>query len=284
MSTRREFLRSIPTLSIGFVLPVISEKTQAQQPGLNREVGIQLWTLRDALKEDLTGTLEALKEAGYSGIEAFGFDGAFYGHSAIEFNSICAGIGLRIYSSHTAITFGNARYIAEKGAEAGLGYLVLPSMMGRAQNTADDYRKTAYEMNQIGEVCKKFNICFGYHNHDFEFKPIDGLLPYDILLHETDPSLVSFQLDIYWVIKAGADPIHYFKKHPGRFRTWHIKDMGRDGESCIIGNGKIDFKNLLAYAGEAGLDRIFVEQEHYSEGLPLYCAEQSLRYIQSNLF
>jgi sugar phosphate isomerase/epimerase len=100
---------------------------------------------------------------------------------------------------------------------------------------------------------------------------------------ETDPKLVSFEMDIFWVVKGGQDPLHYFKNHPGRFQTWHIKDMGNDGDSCIIGNGKINFKDLLKQSKKAGLKRFFVEQEQYAEGTPIYCAEQSCKYIQKHL-
>jgi sugar phosphate isomerase/epimerase len=112
---------------------------------------------------------------------------------------------------------------------------------------------------------------------------MEGKLPYDILLAETDPALVTFQMDIFWVLKGGQDPLQYFENHPGRFHTWHIKDMGNDGESCIVGNGKIKFKDLLAQSKKAGLKRIFVEQEQYSEGTPIYCVEQSYKYIQKHL-
>jgi sugar phosphate isomerase/epimerase len=249
-----------------------------------KETGIQLWTLRDNIAIDLIGTIEALAKIGYTSIEAFGFDGSFYGQPAREFRTFCNNLGIAIHSTHTGITAENATEYSEKALEAGLEYLVLPSMMGRPEGTIDDFKRLTAEMNQIGESCNKKGIRFGYHNHGFEFKAKDGVIPYDILLKETDPALVSFQLDIYWIKKAGQDPLHYFKEHPGRFQTWHVKDMGNDGDSCIVGNGNIDFKKLMRHAKSAGLNRIFVEQEAYSEGSPLFCAGQSFKYIQSHLF
>jgi sugar phosphate isomerase/epimerase len=138
-------------------------------------------------------------------------------------------------------------------------------------------------MNQIGEITKKAGITFGYHNHNFEFQLMEGKLPYDILLAETDPGLVTFQMDIFWVIKGGQKSEQYFENHPGRFQLWHIKDMGNDGESCIVGNGRIGFRDLMKLSKKAGLKRIIYEQESYSEGTPLFCAEQSYKYIQKHL-
>jgi sugar phosphate isomerase/epimerase len=281
MKTRREFLQSLSLVSGGIL--VSSSLSAAGRSALKKEAGIQLWTLRDTIGTDLNGTLTALSKLGYTSIEAYGFDGSFYSRPAAEFRDFCAGLGISIHSSHTGITASNAASYAEKAAIAGLEFLVLPSMMGRPESTLDDFRRLAEEMNQIGKICLEHGIRFGYHNHGFEFKPIDGQLPYDILLSNTDPKLVSFQLDIFWIKKGGQNPTDYFEKHPGRFSTWHIKDMGRDGESCIVGNGNIDFKSLLKQAKTAGLERIFVEQEAYSEGSPIYCAGQSLKYIQSHL-
>ncbi len=284
MNTRRGFLRSISLAGAGLITQAFSNDALARELKPTEEIGIQLWTLRNLVQEDLSSTLKAVSNLGYTGIEAFGFDGNFFGQTPKAFKTLCDDVELKIYSTHTPITAENAAFYAESAAEAGLEYLILPSMMGRNETTTDDFKKTAREMNCIGKICRRFDIRFGYHNHEFEFKPIDGQLPYDILLMNTDPELVGFQMDIYWIIKAGFEPTEYFIKHPQRFRTWHIKDMGNDGESCIAGNGKIDFKSLMRRAETAGLHRMIVEQEHFSEGSPLFCAEHSLRYIQSNLF
>lgn len=283
MPSRRNFLRSLPLVSGTLAFGMASACNTAEKKPKN-QVGIQLWTLRDDVKKNLNGTLESLAEMGYNSIEAFGFDGMFYGQNPGDFSKFCAGLGLKLDSSHTGITAENADHYAEKAAEAGLSYLILPSMMGRPEGSLDDFRRVAEEMNLIGASCKKHGIKFGYHNHDFEFRALEDELPYDILLRGTDPDLVSFQLDIYWMVKAGKDPLKYFEEHSGRFKTWHIKDKGNDGQSCIIGNGIIDFKALLKQSKTAGLEYIFVEQEQYAEGTPLYCAEQSLNYIRNHFF
>lgn len=283
MKTRRDFLRLLSLTGAGLMVHNMTQCNFSDGSQKNNGLGIQLWTLRDLIKENLHQTLEKIGKIGYTSIEAYGFDGNFYGIPAKEFRKLCSGFGLAVHSSHTAINEQNAAAFAGQAAEAGLEYLVLPSMMGRPEATPDDFRRTAEEMNRIGKVCKGFGIRFAYHNHDFEFRTMDSQLPYDILMTETEPELVYFQPDIYWFHKADCDPIQYFQSHPGRFPVWHLKDLSPDGASCTIGNGIIDFKTLMTHAGEAGLNRIFVEQEHYSEGDPLYCADQSFRYIQSNL-
>jgi sugar phosphate isomerase/epimerase len=282
LSTRRGFLRVISTVSAGLFLPWAS-KSATPAGSEKKKLAIQLWSLRDVLKDDLRGVLNEVSRIGFSGIEPYGFDGKFYGIEAGEFRKICAGLNLEIYSTHTGITAENATFYAEKAVEAGLKYLVLPSFVGRPRATVADYQKLAEEMNHIGETCSKFNLRFGYHNHDFEFKTLDGILLYEILLKETEPDLVMFQPDTYFFAKAGLNPVDFFDRYPGRFLTWHVKDLNNDGESCIIGNGNIDFKNILLSAEKAGLELIIYEQEHCSEGSPLYCAEKSFNYIHSHL-
>ncbi len=282
MATRRDFLKNITLVSGVMATSSLQAEGKAVK-SKKMKTGIQLWTVRDVINTDLSGTLTNLSKFGYNSLEPYGFDGNFYGKSVGEFRKMCNGLGMDITSTHTSITAANASEYTAKAAEAGLEFLILPSFSGRPDKTLDDYKKVALEMNQIGEITRKAGISFGYHNHNHEFHAIDGKLPYDVLLAETDPTLVSFEMDIFWFIKGGQDPLTYFEKHPGRFNTWHIKDMGNDGESCIIGNGKINFRDLLKHSKKAGLKRIFVEQEQYSEGTPIYCAEQSCKYIQKHL-
>ena len=282
MSTRRNFLKSI-TLVSGVLATSSLQAESMPGKGKKMKTGIQLWTVRDVIDKDLTGTLSALSKIGYTSLEPYGFDGNFYNHSAKEFRKMCNDLGMDITSTHSGITAANAKEYTEKAAEAGLQYLVLPSFSGRPEKTLDDFKKVAHEMNQIGEITKKAGIAFGYHNHNYEFQLLEGKLPYDTLLAETDPGLVTFEMDIFWVVKGGQDPLKYFTKHPGRFKLWHVKDMGNDGESCIIGNGHIKFQDLLKQAKKAGLKEIVYEQEQYSEGTSIYCAEQSYKYIQKHL-
>jgi len=281
MTTRRDFLKNL-TL-IGAVAASSSPATALPPAGKKFKPAIQLYSVRDAVAIDLRGTLQKLSEIGFTQLEPYGFNGQFFSIEAREFRKICEDLGMKIVSTHCGITAENAAEYAGKAAEAGLKYIILPSFYGRPENSLDDFKKAAEEMNRIGEITKKTGLSFGYHNHDFEFRAKEGKLPYDLLLAETDPELVSFQMDLFWVIRGGQDPMAYFENHPGRFSTWHIKDMGNDGETCIIGNGRIPFKKLLKKASDAGLQEIVYEQEQYSEGTSLYCAGESLKYIKKHL-
>jgi sugar phosphate isomerase/epimerase len=282
MATRRDFLKNITLVSGVLATTPLLAGSEAAKPK-KMKTGIQLWSVRDVIDKDLTGTLTALSKIGYNSLEPYGFDGSFYKTPAKEFRKMCEDLGMVITSTHCGITVENALLYTEKAAEAGLEYLILPSFGGRPEKTLDDFKKVAHEINQIGEITKKSGIKFGYHNHNVEFKTIEGKLPYDILLAETDPALVTFEMDIFWVVKGGQDPLQYFEKHHGRFQLWHVKDMGNDGESCIVGNGHIRFQDLMKHSKKAGLKRIVYEQEQYSEGTPLFCAEQSYKYIQKYL-
>jgi sugar phosphate isomerase/epimerase len=282
LHSRRDFLKTVSLMSTGVILPLTGKEAAASGMA-SKKLAIQLWSLRDMLKDDLQGVLAEVSRVGFTGIEPYGFDGKFYGIKAEEFRKICADLNLEIYSTHTGITAENAAYYAEKAVVAGMQYLVLPSFAGRPRETAADYQRLAAEMNQIGATCSEFGLRLGYHNHGFEFQMADGRLLYEILLKDTDAELVFFQPDTFFFARAGLNPVDFFNKYPGRFLTWHVKDLNNDGDSCIIGNGAIDFQNIFLSAEKAGLELVIYEQEQCSEGSPVFCAEQSLRYIHTHL-
>lgn len=284
MTTRREFFQSLKLLSLGLFLPGFPGRPSGEDRAKEKkELGAQLWSVRDVINTNLNGTLEALSRMGFSGIEPYGFDGNFYGVPARDFKNLCDSLDLKIYGTHTGITMENARTYAETAADIGMGFLVLPSFGGRPTNSINDFKATADEMNRIGEVCKEFGVRFAYHNHDFELRKIGEVLPYDILLQETEAGLVSFQADTYFFAKMGLDPIPFFERNPGRFSMLHVKDLDFSGQSCIIGNGIIDFKTVVAASRKAGVELLIYEQEECSGGTSLHCAEQSLRYIHTHL-
>jgi sugar phosphate isomerase/epimerase len=282
LHSRRDFLKTVSLMSTGVILPFAGKKAAASGMG-KKKLAIQLWSLRDVLKDDLQGVLAEVSRVGFTGIEPYGFDGKFYGFKAEEFRKICADLNLEIYSTHTGINAENAAYYAEKAVVAGMQHLVLPSFAGRPRETVADYQRLAEEMNRIGATCSEFGLRLGYHNHDFEFRMADGEMLYEILLKETNPELVFFQPDTYFFAKAGLNPVDFFNKYPGRFLTWHVKDLANDGDSSIIGNGSIDFQHIFLSAEKAGLELVIYEQEQCSEGSPIFCAEQSLRYIHTHL-
>ena len=245
-------------------------------------IGIQLYSLRNTVTTDTLDTLVKLSQIGYNSIEAYGFDGEFFGYAAKKFRTVVEDLGMKLTSTHTGITLDNAPLYAEEAAIAGLEFLILPSFMGRPDKSRDDFKRMAEEMNRIGEIVNQAGLRFGYHNHDFEFVTSEEGLLYDILLDETDPELVSFQLDIFWMVKGGQDPLKYFERYPGRFETWHVKDMAEDGKSTIVGKGSIDYQKIFDQAELSGLKRFFVEQEQYKK-LPIEDVAESYMYIKGNL-
>ncbi|MFO8128961.1 MAG: sugar phosphate isomerase/epimerase [Bacteroidales bacterium] len=278
MKTRREFIRSLSLLTVSAM--ALRAFPISMAPG--RMIGLQLWTLRNAIQEHTMETLKQVGRIGYDHIEPYGFDGEFYGYPAKAFRKITEDLGMKLTSTHTGITLSNADLHIEQAVEAGLEYLVLPTPGDRKMEDPDDVKIFAEEMNRIGEKVQKAGMKLGYHNHSFEFQPMDGEIPFDILLRETIPELVCFQLDIYWMIEGGRDPVRYFQDHPGRFELWHVKDRGGDGKSTTVGNGTIDYADLFHYSGSAGMKYFYVEQESYTMA-PIEAAAKSYAFIRENL-
>jgi sugar phosphate isomerase/epimerase len=164
-----------------------------------------------------------------------------------------------------------------------LKYLVLPSLPGDWGKSLDGYKQAADFFNKTGEKCKKVGIKFGYHNHWGEFKKIDDQIPYDILLKNTDPSLVTFEMDLCWITAGDQKPLDYFAKYPGRFKLWHVKDMSADKKDATIGEGIIDYKPIFAAAKESGMKYFFVEQDDCKTHTPLESAKISHDFLIKNI-
>jgi sugar phosphate isomerase/epimerase len=232
--------------------------------------GLALYTVRDAMK-DARATLEKVAQAGYVNIESAGYEnGKFYNLSPADFKSLLGEMKLKPISAHqSSVTFENVdQQIADLKA-AGFQYFVVPippmglfghdggkmTMKGGAKNLAQI-------LDKLGEKCEAAGLQLLYHNHDFEFvKDAEGIVPIDYLLENCNPKYVNFQMDLYWVTKAGADPVAYFKRYPGRFKIWHVKDMDDQGRFAPVGNGKIDFKRVLDNKKLSGMQYYFVEQD-----------------------
>ncbi|MDE0510130.1 MAG: sugar phosphate isomerase/epimerase [Gammaproteobacteria bacterium] len=226
-------------------------------------VGLQLYTLRNEMAEDFDGTLARVAELGYREMEFAGY----YGRSASEVRQALADNGLVSPASHiqlNAIRENLAQEI-EFAAELGQRFLVVPSLPGD-ERSLDDYRRHAETLNGAGEECSRAGLKMGYHNHGFEFEPTDGQIPYEILLANTDPDLVDMELDLFWIVDAGADPLEYFSAHPGRFSMLHVKDRAADGAMVDVGSGAIDFAGIFAHAETAGFRHYFVEHDNPGNG------------------
>jgi len=244
--------------------------------------GIQLYTVRDDIKKDPMGTLIKISQVGYNNIEAYDFNGKFFDLQPGYFRQIIEGLGMRLTSTHTEINIENADKYIEQAHPSGLEYLVIPSAGGRPLETADDCKRFAEEMNLIGEKCADAGMRLGYHNHNREFKKDVNSILYDVLLEYTDPELVIFQLDIYWIIEAGYDPVQYFRKYPGRFELWHVKDRAASGETTFLGNGTINFREIFNQAESSGLKYFYIEQEQYVE-TPLEDIQKSFAFLKKNI-
>ena len=277
---RRTFITSMAAASaISLISPLRSfSSTKTEQM-----IGIQLYTLRDLVKQDFIGTITALAKIGYNSIEAAGYnDGKFYGYKPSEYKKVLTDLGLAPMSSHSGINPENAKKVAEDTLNAGMSYIILPWISKDKRTSIDTYSKLADDMNLIGEQCNEMGLRFGYHNHAFEFEEIDGKIPYDILLNQTDADKVCMQLDLYWMVYGGHNPLDYFSKYPGRFELWHVKDMANDEkrESTEIGSGTIDFPALFNEKELSGMQYYFVEQEAFTMD-SMKSVEISFNYLKN---
>lgn len=248
---------------------------QAQQ----KSGGLALYTVRDDMAANAKATLTAVSDAGYKNIEAAGYkDGKFYDMSPADFKKLLKELRLNPISTHQAsVTLENADAMIADVKEAGFKYFVIPvppmglfkidretRTMGMTGGTAN----LAEIITTLGKKCEAVGLKLLYHNHDFEFKKdADGIIPIDYLLENTDPKYVNFQMDLYWVTKAGADPVAYFEKYPGRFKIWHVKDMDEEGRFAPVGKGTIDFGRILEKKKLSGMKYYMVEQDMTFDGL-----------------
>ncbi|MFD1467091.1 sugar phosphate isomerase/epimerase family protein [Hymenobacter caeli] len=292
MLSRRSFLASSALLSAGLL---VSPSLLAYN---KRYIGLQLYTVREAMAKDPAGTLAQLAKIGYNSVEGATYTGSqqFYGMTPQAFAALLKQNGLIMPSSHYRLgeEMANGAPVpgtmlhdwdraVDDAAAAGVKYMVCAYLSEAERGTLDHYKYVADQLNKAGERCQKAGLQLCYHNHDFEFKAQNGQLPYDLLL-ATDKKLVQMELDLYWVTKAGHDPLALFKQHPGRFPLWHVKDMDKTLQQAFteVGNGSIDFKKIFAHAKEAGLQYFFVEQDA-TPGSPFDSVTESIDYIKKNL-
>lgn len=284
---RRNFIR---TLAIGAAgLSTSSLWAHAAKP---RTLGIQLYSVRDAVAKDLPGTLERLAKLGYTKLEIYGYDGTFFGRTTAEFKKILSGTGMQVISSHHLAGHGmKAQGTMLNGwdkavddlHELGAKYMACAYLFPE-ERTGAFYEQLPGLLNKSGKRCKSAGIQFAYHNHDFEFEKYGDATLYEYLLKNTDPELMKMELDLYWIVKAGQDPIAWFEKYPGRFPLWHVKDMEKGTKDITeVGNGSIDFDQIFAARKKAGLKEWFVEQDD-SKGDIFKSIEQSHRYLDTKKY
>jgi sugar phosphate isomerase/epimerase len=249
---------------------------------------------------DVPGSLQKVADTGYKYLELASYaDGKFYGYGPVEFKKLVNGLGMEILSSHTqveaaGITLDNAQKMAEDHAKIGVKYCIQPWIVEEARTTIASYQKMAADWNKVGGIMKQHGIQFGYHNHNFEFGPVEGKIPYfDVMLAELDKDLVTMEIDLFWTTKAGRDPIDIFKKYPGRFQLFHMKDMytreapyfttvGED-DFAPVGEGIIDFKAILAAKDIAGMKYMVVEQDLSKNGTPFDDIKTSIVNLKTKI-
>lgn len=279
MDTRRGFIRKSAVVAASVTL-----MPSAAFRKRNPKTGLILYTVRQDMSRDAAGTIEAVSRMGYDWIEAAGYNnGMFHGLSPRDFRKVVMDNGMQLLSSHSSINIENAERVSDAVSEAGIKYLILPSLPGAWSRSTDGFKEAAEFMNRAGEVCRKKGLKFGFHNHSVEFREIDGIVPFDILATETDPELVLFEIDLCWITAAGKNPVDYFRKYPGRFELWHIKDMTPEGRDATLGEGVIDFGPIFAEMKLSGMKYHFIEQDNCVTHTPLESARISREYLIESL-
>ncbi|MFT4565360.1 MAG: sugar phosphate isomerase/epimerase [Saprospiraceae bacterium] len=289
---RRNFLQWAGTVAAGsLVAPQYACKSAAgMSNSKNASIdayGIQLYTLRDIIPNDPKGTLKEISTYGFKQIEGYdGPQGMFWNMGHKGFKSYLDGLGMQMISSHVDIN-KNFEEKAGQAAEIGMKYLICPYI--GPQKSVDAWKNVTDRFNACGEICRKNGIRFAYHNHAYSFKAFSGMIPHDFMMENTDPELVDHEMDIYWVVTGGADPIEYLKKYPNRFRLCHVKDrMKNAGDehsaSCDLGTGIIDYPKILKVAEEMGMKYYILEQERYDNSTPLKSAKAGAAYLDKLVF
>ena len=289
MSTnRRDFLRYGTFVALGLSLPFRGKSSIGESFGnfaAAKPFGIQLWTVKEDMAANAKTTLQKISADGYGQIESFeGAKGMFWGWKNTEFKKYMDDLNMTIISSHCDNTKDFERKAAE-AAEIGMKYLICPYK--GPQKSIDDFKKFADQFNACGKICQKNGIRFAYHNHDYSFKPVNGEVPQVVMMNGTDKDLVDFQMDIYWVVAAGEDPIAWFKKYSGRFKLCHVKDLAKTAtghESVQLGKGTIDFPSIIKFGNSHGLQYHIVEQEAFTGTNPLDSAAADAKYMKAHNF
>ena len=256
--TRRSFLGTVGTSLVATALPRSVHALDIRPP--NR-IGVQLYTVRDAMQHDLAGTLERVAAIGYTDVEFAGY----FGRSPAQIRALVERAGLAAPSSHVAFALLRDDWpdTVHAARDAGHAYITIPWLPDSVRRTRADWSSMAAQLNRAGEVARAAGVRLAYHNQEYDLVPVEGARPLDLLLAGTDPALVAFQLDVYWLFKAGGDPVSYLREHPGRFAMTHLKDSAGPPSHVMrdVGSGMLDFANILAAGADAGVQHHFVEHD-----------------------
>jgi sugar phosphate isomerase/epimerase len=300
--SRRKFIRN-SSLSMAGAMFLPKSVLQNLSFEGGQILGLQLYSVRDDMKNDPSGTLKQLADMGYKNVEHANYiDGKFYGYTPAQFKKLLDGLGLKMPSGHTVMNASDYdkskndftdkwKQTIHDAATVGQHYVISPWLDENLRKSYDDLLGFLDVFNKCGELCKKSGLKFGYHNHDFEFKYyLNGKKIYDIILEKTDPKLVMQQLDIGNMYGAGGRALDIISQHPGRFESMHVKDeikssgkgeMDDEYESTVLGKGIMPVKEIIDLAKKSGgTTEFIIEQESYQGKTPVECAKADLAVMK----
>lgn len=255
------------------------------------KVGVQLYTVRDLMKNDFEGTVAKVAQIGYKEVEFAGY----FGRTAQQVKDVLQKNGLTAPSTHVQYDELDEKFpsVIEFSKTVGMSYIVCPWIPEDLRKSPDIWKQAAEKFNKCGEQTKKAGMQFGYHNHWFEFLPTNGKLPYDQLLKDCDAKLVKMEMDLCWITAAGGDPVKYFERYPGRFPLVHVKDLktkpeitsggaqnyGDTVDLTEVGSGLIDWKRIFSHSEQAGIKHYIVEHDHPKQ--PIESITGSYQYLST---
>jgi len=278
MIDRRDFIKTTSGLALtGFALPYIGCGDSASKMKKLEKIGLQLYTIRSKMKDDFEGSLAKVAEIGYKEVEFAGY----YDRKPEQVAKMLKEFGLEAPSTHVPLDLIKTQLpkLVDDATALGHKYIICPWVDKKQFTTKYDWKTLAETFNKAGEICNMVGLKFGYHNHAFEFEPVEGELPMDILLAETDEERVVFELDLFWIKKGGYKTLDYFEKYPGRFQLCHVKDMAAEQAMVAVGSGTIDFATIFGASGQAGLKHYFVEHDNPDD--PIASISASFKYLQN---
>lgn len=286
---RRTFLQTAVTATAATLLS--SRFGWAAGEHKINKIGVQLYTVRDLMKDDFDGTIAKVAQVGYKEVEFAGY----FGRTAQQVKDVLSKNGLTAPSTHVQYDELDEKFpsVIEFSKTVGMSYIICPWIPEELRKSPDIWKQASDKFNKCGEQTKQAGIQFGYHNHWFEFLPTDGKLPYDQLLKDCDPNLVKMEMDLCWAVAAGADPVKYFEKYPGRFPLVHVKDLktkphvttggaqnfGDTVDLTEVGSGIIDWKRIFMHSQQAGIKHYIVEHDHPKQ--PIESITKSYEYLKN---
>lgn len=281
---RRHFVKISAGATVGGLLGLdttgFARRAWAAGDRMLDRIGVQLYTVRTLMEQDFEGTLEAVAEIGFHEVEFHDY----FSRQPQQVRDLLDRLGLDAPACHFPwpLLRDDLESAIQTAKTIGHRYVILAWLPPEDRSTIEHYQDLAAFCNKAGKACKSAGLQFAYHNHDWEFQSLEDQVPFDLLLNQTDPDLVEFEMDLYWITKGGRSPFEYFDSHPGRFTLCHVKDMGKLQEWADVGAGRIDFATIFARSEQAGLRYYFIEHDEPAE--PLDSIRASFKYLEALSF